>query len=57
MSLKLPSKPSLPIIITKLIKEIHDLVDISKFSLMGFSGVRSRGQLSSLGCWPAFPQP
>jgi hypothetical protein len=57
VSLKLPSKPSLPIIITKLIKEIHDLVDISKFSLMGFSGVRSRGQLSSLGCWPAFPQP
>lgn len=34
MSLLLPSKTSLPIIITKIIKEIYEIAKISKFSLM-----------------------
>lgn len=57
MSLILPSKTNLPIIITKIIREIHEMVDITKFSLLEFPGVCSQGQLSYLGHWHAFQQP
>lgn len=49
MSLILPSKTNLPIIITKIIREIHEMVDITKFSLLEFPGVCSQGQLFYLG--------
>lgn len=49
MSLLLPSKTSLPIIITKIIKETYEMAKISKFSLMESPVSADQGQPSYFG--------